>query len=139
MIQLNPALSTAAALYIDTISIACTNIFEKILIAVSTLGLNNGGAMRRKSHTGKVCTVVVTVFVALPRGIMGLAQLEWEGSDDDLRLIDVPDTDTSGSLNSRAVAGIVLGTTKKFNENIFEKLIYYKICKHWLNQCQYSF
>ena len=49
--------------------------------------------------------------VALPRGIMGLAQLEWEGSDDDLRLIDVPDTDTSGSLNSRAVAGTVLGTT----------------------------
>ena len=51
------------------------------------------------------------MFVALPRGIIGLVQLLRKGSDDDLRLIDVPDTDTSGSLNSRAVAGNVLGTT----------------------------
>ena len=45
MRQLNLALSTAAALYIDTISIKYPNIFENFIIAVLTLGFNNGGAM----------------------------------------------------------------------------------------------
>ena len=111
MRQLSRALLTAAALYIDTMSITCPNLFENFVIAVSTLVLNNGGAICRKSHTGNVCTVVVIVFIALPRGMMGLLQLDWKDWDDDLRVIDVPGTVTSGSLNSRAVAGIVLGIT----------------------------
>ena len=43
-------------------------------------------------------------------GMIGLLQLE--DSDDDLRLMDVPGTVTSGSLNIIAVAGIVLLTMK---------------------------
>ena len=111
MKQLSLALSTAAALYIDIISLMCVNMCIYFVIAVSTLGRKKGGTMCLKSHTGNVCAVVVIVFIALPRGIIGLLQLEWEGSNDDLWLIDVPGTVTSGSLNSTAVAGIVLGTT----------------------------
>ena len=62
-----------------------------------------------RSHTGNVCAVVVIVFMALPNGIIGLLHPDCEGSADVRRLIDVPGSVISGSLNSRAVAGIVLG------------------------------
>ena len=82
--------------------------------ALSTYGLNRGGAnclniqgaTFLNSHTGNV----VALLIALPRGIMGLLQVDWMGSDDEIRLIDVPGTVTSGSLNNIAVAGIVRGT-----------------------------
>ena len=101
--------------------IAASAWLRNLLKNVSTFGLNNGGAKFLnsqgarflKSHVGNVCnfsTVVVTVFMALPMGMIGLLQLE--DSDDDLRLMDVPGTVTSGSLNIIAVAGIVLLTMK---------------------------
>ena len=82
--------------------------------ALSTYGLNRGGAnclniqgaTFLNSHTGNV----VALLIALPRGIMALLQVDWMGSDDEIRLIDVPGTVTSGSLNNIAVAGIVRGT-----------------------------
>ena len=82
--------------------------------ALSTYGLNRGGAnclniqgaTFLNSHTGNV----VALLIALPRGIMALLQVDWMGSDDETRLIDVPGTVTSGSLNNIAVAGIVRGT-----------------------------
>ena len=82
--------------------------------AISTYGLNRGGAnclniqgaTFLNSHTGNV----VALLIALPRGIMALLQVDWMGSDDEIRLIDVPGTVTSGSLNNIAVAGIVRGT-----------------------------
>ena len=82
--------------------------------ALSTYGLNRGGAncliiqgaTLCNSHTGNV----VALLIALPRGIMALLQVDWMGSDDEIRLIDVPGTVTSGSLNNIAVAGIVRGT-----------------------------
>ena len=81
---------------------------------LSTYGLNRGGAnclniqgaTFLNSHTGNV----VALLIALPRGIMALLQVDWMGSDDEIRLIDVPGTVTSGSLNNIAVAGIVRGT-----------------------------
>ena len=86
--------------------------------ALSTYGLNRGGAncliiqgaTSCNSHTGNVCNVVVALLIALPRGIMALLQVDWMGSEDETRLIDVPGTVTSGSLNNIAVAGIVRGT-----------------------------
>ena len=82
--------------------------------ALSTYGLNRGGAnclniqgaTFLNSHTGNV----VALLIALPRGIMALLQVDWMGSEDETRLIDVPGTVTSGSLNNIAVAGIVRGT-----------------------------
>ena len=82
--------------------------------ALSTYGLNRGGAnclniqgaTFLNSHTGNVVALLIT----LPRGIMALLQVDWMGSDDEIRLIDVPGTVTSGSLNNIAVAGIVRGT-----------------------------
>ena len=82
--------------------------------ALSTYGLNRGGAnclniqgaTFLNSHTGNV----VALLIAFPRGIMALLQVDWMGSDDEIRLIDVPGTVTSGSLNNIAVAGIVRGT-----------------------------
>ena len=82
--------------------------------ALSTYGLNRGGAnclniqgaTFLNSHTGNV----VALLIALPRGIMALLQVDWMVSDDETRLIDVPGTVTSGSLNNIAVAGIVRGT-----------------------------
>ena len=82
--------------------------------ALSTYGLNRGGAnclniqgaTFLNSHTGNV----VALLIALPRGIMALLQVDWMGSDDEIRLIEVPGTVTSGSLNNIAVAGIVRGT-----------------------------
>ena len=86
--------------------------------ALSTYGLNRGGAncliiqgaTLCNSHTGNVRNAVVALFILFPRGIMGLLQVDWTGSDDEIRLIDVPGTVTSGSLNNIAVAGIVRGT-----------------------------
>ena len=86
---------------------------------MSTLGLNSGGAnvLRSqgakflRSHTGNVCAVVVIVLTAAPNGMIGLLHPGWERSDEVRRLIEVPGTVTSGSLNIRAVAGMVLGTT----------------------------
>ena len=43
--QLSLAWSMAAALYIDTISLMCVNMFMYCIIAVSTVGRNNGGAI----------------------------------------------------------------------------------------------
>ena len=80
-------------------------------MALSTLGLNNGGAKFLNSHTGRVCAVDVTLFTTLPSGMMGLLQLLWEASDGDCLLIDVPVRVKSGSLNNKAVAGMVLGIT----------------------------
>ena len=82
--------------------------------ALSTYGLNRGGAnclniqgaTFLNSHTGNVVALLIT----LPRGIIALLQVDWMGSDDETRLIDVPGTVTSGSLNNIAVAGIVRGT-----------------------------
>ena len=51
------------------------------------------------------------LFITAPKGIMGLLHPGWERSDEVRRLIEVPGTVTSGSLNIRAVAGMVLGTT----------------------------
>ena len=87
-------------------------MFVNLLIALSNLGLNRGGATVLRSHTGNVCAVVVMVFIALPKGIIGLLHPDWEGSADVRLLIDVPGNVMSGSLNNKAVAGIVLGTTK---------------------------
>ena len=109
--QLSLALSTAAALYIDAISIIPPYILVNRSMAVSTLGRNNGGAKCLNSHPGRVCTVDVILFTTLPSGMIGLLQLIWVGLDEDLLLIDVPGRVTSGSLNNRAVAGTVLGTT----------------------------
>ena len=89
------------------------------LRAVSTFGLNSGGvaviisqgAKFLRSHTGNVCAVVVIAFTAAPNGMIGLLHPGWERSDEVRRLIEVPGTVTSGSLNIRAVAGMVLGTT----------------------------
>ena len=86
---------------------------------MSTFGLNSGGAnvLRSqgakflRSHTGNVCAVVVIAFIAAPKGIMGLLHPNRDGSVDVRLLIDVPGSVMSGSLNSRAVAGIVLGMT----------------------------
>ena len=50
------------------------------------------------------------LFITAPKGIMGLLHPERDGSADARRLIDVPGRVTSGSLNIRAVAGMVLGT-----------------------------
>ena len=111
MRQLSLALSTAAALYIETISVIPEYMFVNRSITVSNLGRNNGGAKNLMSHNGRVCTVDVIVFTTFPSGMIGLLQLEWEASDEDRRLIDVPGRVISGSLNNRAVAGIVLGTT----------------------------
>ena len=86
-------------------------MFVNRAIMLSTFGLNNGGAIVLRSHTGNVCAVVVIVFMAVPNGIIGLLHPDWEGSVDVRRLIDVPGSVISGSLNSRAVAGTVLGTT----------------------------
>ena len=80
-------------------------------ITVSNLGRNNGGAKNLNSHNGRVCTVDVIVFTTFPRGMIGLLQLVLEASDEDRRLIDVPGRVISGSLNNRAVAGMVLGIT----------------------------
>ena len=109
--QLSLALSTAAALYMDTISSIPPYILVNRSMAVSTLGRNSGGAKFRNSHPGRVCTVDVIVFTTRPSGMIGLLQLIWVGLDEDLLLIDVPGRVTSGSLNNRAVAGTVLGTT----------------------------
>ena len=87
---------------------------------MSTLGLNNGGAnviisqgaTFPRSHAGNACAVVVIEFTAFPNGIMGLLHPDSDGSVEVLRLIEVPGTVMSGSLNEIAVAGIVLGTTK---------------------------
>ena len=91
---------------------------ENRVRAVSTNGLNSGGdnvrksqgAKFRKSQTGNLCAVVVTVFIAVPSGIMGLLQVVWNADDEDLRLMEVPGNVMSGSLNNIAVAGSVLGT-----------------------------
>ena len=112
MRQLSLALSTTAALYILTISIIPEYIFENLVIVLSTLGLNKGGAKFLSNHTGNVDAVDVIVFTALPNGTMGLLHLDMEGSADVLRLMDVPGSVISGSLNNRAVAGMLLGTTK---------------------------
>ena len=52
------------------------------------------------------------LFITAPKGIMGLLHPERDGSADARLLIDVPGSVMSGSLNIRAVAGIVLGTMK---------------------------
>ena len=128
--QLNLALSNASALYKEIFSVILEYISDSIAIAwsvrsayrlraVSTLGLNSGGAnvLRSqgakflRSHTGNVCAVVVIVLTAAPNGMIGLLHPGWERSDEVRRLIEVPGTVTSGSLNIRAVAGMVLGTT----------------------------
>ena len=111
MKQLNLALSTAAALYIDTVSTIPPYMLLNLSMALFTLGLNNGGAKFCIIHTGKVCTDDVSVFTTCPSGMIGLLQLGLELSDEDLRLIDVPGRVISGSLNKTAVAGKVLGIT----------------------------
>ena len=108
--QLSCALSTTAALYIDTIPVIPEYMFVNRAMMLSTTGLNRGGAMVLRSHTGNVCAVVVIVFTAAPNGIMGRLHPDCEGSADVRLLIDVPGSVMSGSLNSRAVAGTLLGT-----------------------------
>ena len=124
------ALSITSALYKEIFSVILEYISDSIAMAwsvksayrvraVSTFGLNSGGvaviisqgAKFLRSHTGNVCAVVVIAFTAAPNGMIGLLHPGWERSDEVRRLIEVPGTVTSGSLNIRAVAGMVLGTT----------------------------
>ena len=51
------------------------------------------------------------VFTTFPNGMIGLLHLIWVESDEYRRLIDVSGRVISGSLNNRAVAGMVLVTT----------------------------
>ena len=111
MRQLSLTLSTAADLYIDNIPIIPAYMLVNCSMAVSTLGRNNGGDKFFNSHTGRVCTVDVIVFTTFPNGMIGLLHLIWEESDEYRGLIDVPGRVISGSLNKRAVAGMVLVTT----------------------------
>ena len=73
MRQLSLALSTAAALYIETISVIPEYMFVNRSITVSNLGRNNGGAKNLMSHNGRVCTVDVIVFTTFPSGIRSTA------------------------------------------------------------------
>ena len=75
MRQLSLALSTAAALYIDTISTIPPYMLVNLSMALFTLGLNKGGVKFRISHTGRVCTDDVIVFTTFPSGMIGLLQL----------------------------------------------------------------